>query len=265
MRDEVGGVLRRAARTAVLPRFQHLAAGDVHEKAPGELVTVADREAERIIAAGLRDLLPGSAVVGEEGVAADPALTARLRDAGPVWLVDPIDGTSNFAAGREPFVMMVALLRERVTEAAWILDPRTGSLAYAGRGGGAYLDGARVRSDTGERPGPGALRGVVTSRYLPPRLRPQVRQGAEKLGERLPGLHCAGREYLRLVEGGQDYVLFWSTQPWDHAPGLLITEEAGGVVRQLDGGRYDPADPRRGLLAAATESIWNEVHATLFP
>jgi fructose-1,6-bisphosphatase/inositol monophosphatase family enzyme len=265
MRDKVGAVVRQAARTAVLPRFQHLAAGDVHEKAPGELVTVADREAERIIAAGLHDLLPGSSVVGEEGVAADPALLKRLRDAGPVWLVDPVDGTANFAAGRGPFVMMVALMRERITDAGWILDPQTDTLAYAERGGGAYMDGTRVRADAGERPAPGRLRGVVTSRYLPPRLRPQVRLGAEKLGQRLPGLHCAGREYLSLVDGSQDYVLFWSTQPWDHAPGMLITEEAGGVVRQLDGSRYDPTDPRPGLLAAASDPIWREVHATLFP
>jgi fructose-1,6-bisphosphatase/inositol monophosphatase family enzyme len=68
--DQVGRLLRRAARTAVLPLFQHLAVDDIEEKAPGELVTVADRESERIIAAGLLDLLPGSTVVGEEAVAA---------------------------------------------------------------------------------------------------------------------------------------------------------------------------------------------------
>jgi fructose-1,6-bisphosphatase/inositol monophosphatase family enzyme len=278
----VGRLLRHAARTAVLPLYRRLADGDVEEKAPGELVTVADREAERIIGAGLRELLPGSAVVGEEGVADDPALLDRLGDAGPVWLVDPVDGTANFAAGRGPFVIMVALLRGGVTQAGWILDPRSGSLATARRGRGAYLDGRRVRAPGGParvgrgragmraaepavRAGDG-LRGVVTSRYLPVAVRDDVRQRAHTLGDVLPGHGCAGREYPDIVGGIQDFALFWRTLPWDHAAGSLYTEEAGGVVRRLDGSAYDPTDrPRLGLLAAVSEPIWRRVRDTLFP
>jgi fructose-1,6-bisphosphatase/inositol monophosphatase family enzyme len=278
----VGRLLRHAARTAVLPLYRRLALDDVEEKAPGELVTVADREAERIIGAGLRELLPGSAVVGEEGVAADPALLDRLGDAGPVWLVDPVDGTANFAAGRGPFVIMVALLRDGVTRAGWILDPRSGSLATARRGRGAYLDGRRVtalggsaREGRGRAGGRAAepavrsgngLRGVVTSRYLPASLRDDVRRRAHTLGDVLPGHGCAGREYPDIVGGAQDFALFWRTLPWDHAAGSLFTEEAGGVVRRLDGSAYDPTDrPRVGLLAAASEPVWRRVRDTLFP
>ena len=96
--------------------FRHLAAPDVTMKAPGEVVTVADRRGRGvIIAAGLRDLLPGSVVVGEEGVAADAALLSGCATPAPVWIVDPIDGTANYAAGRGPFAMMVALLRAATT------------------------------------------------------------------------------------------------------------------------------------------------------
>jgi fructose-1,6-bisphosphatase/inositol monophosphatase family enzyme len=100
MIDEVGELVRATARTAVLPRFRRLAAGEITEKAPGELVTVADREAEDLLSAGLLRLLPGSVVVGEEAVADDPAVLRRLAADGPVWLVDPLDGTRNFATGR---------------------------------------------------------------------------------------------------------------------------------------------------------------------
>src|SRR5262245_63225070 len=101
-----------------MPRFGKLEPGDVSSKAPGEPVTVADREAESALAAGLTALRPGSVVVGEEAVSADPSLLGRLRQPGEVWVIDPIDGTANFAAGREPFALMVALLRDTVTVAA---------------------------------------------------------------------------------------------------------------------------------------------------
>lgn len=261
----VGQLLRHAARTAVLPLFRHLAEGDVEEKAPGDVVTVADREAERIIEAGLRDLLPGSTVVGEEGAGVDPALLDRLADPGPVWLVDPVDGTANFAAGRGPFMMMVALLRDGATRAAWILDPRGGSLFTARQGRGAYVDGRRIRIDAG-RPFGNGLRGVVLSQYLPTPLGEDIRRRAGSLGPLLPGHRCAGREYPDIVRGATDFVLFWRTLPWDHAAGTLFTEEAGGVVRRLDGSRYDPTDRRRsGLLAAVSEPVWQRVHEALFP
>ncbi|HYN94387.1 MAG TPA: inositol monophosphatase family protein [Pilimelia sp.] len=263
--EQVGELLRHAARTAVLPMFGRLADGDVTEKAPGELVTVADRDAERVISAGLRDLLPGSAVVGEEAVADDPAVLDRLGDAGAVWLVDPVDGTANFAAGRGPFMIMVALLRDGQTTAAWILDPRADSLACARRGAGAYVDGVRVWAGDAARPATG-LRGAVMARFLPAPLGAQVRDRAEGLGVVLPGQHCAGQEYPDVVRGVQDFVLFWKTLPWDHAPGALFTEEAGGVVRRLDGSPYDPTDQRPfGLLAAASPPVWGQVRDALFP
>jgi fructose-1,6-bisphosphatase/inositol monophosphatase family enzyme len=267
MIEEVSDILRRAARRAVLPLFQHLAEGDVKEKAPGDVVTVADHHAEVIIAAGLRELLPDSTVIGEEGVAADPAVLDRLLDAGPVWLVDPVDGTANFAAGRGPFKMMVALLRGGVTEAGWILDPRTDSLAWAQRGSGAYLDGVQVRvADRADPVRPESLRGSVASRFLPQPLRSGVERRAGRLGKVLPSLRCAGQEYPNIVDGTQDFALFWRTLPWDHAPGALFAEEAGGVVRGLDGSSYGPTrDAVPGLLAAASEDIWREVHGLLFP
>lgn len=260
--DEVGALLRRAAATAILPVFRRLDDASVEEKAPGEVVTVADREAEVIITDGLLALLPGSTVVGEEAVAEDPAVLRRLDQPGPVWVVDPVDGTANFAAGRRPFAVMVALLRDGATEASWILDPISGSLAVARAGEGAYLDGERVR--TPEAHGPAAaLRGAVMNRFLPADLRARVNAGIGQIGEVLPGNHCAGREYPDILRGVQDFVLFWRTLPWDHAPGVLLLQEAGGVARRFDGTPYDPADDRNGLLVAANSEVWAAVHEAL--
>jgi fructose-1,6-bisphosphatase/inositol monophosphatase family enzyme len=260
--DDVGKLLRDVAACAILPAYQRLADSDIGEKGPGEVVTVVDRQAEEIIEAGLIRLLPGSVVVGEEGVSDDPAVLARLDLPGPVWLVDPLDGTANFAAGREPFAVMVALCRDGRAEVSWILDPMADRLTVAEAGAGAYVDGVAVRIPAATPP-VDALRGVVMTRFLPLRLRDRVQAGASRVGEVLTGHHCAGREYPDILAGTQQFAIFWRTLPWDHTPGVLLVEEAGGIARRFDGSRYDPRDDRPGLLVAANEEIWRTVHRTL--
>jgi fructose-1,6-bisphosphatase/inositol monophosphatase family enzyme len=257
--DEVGTLMRAVARTVILPLYQRLAAGDVAEKAPGDVVTVADRWAEEFLAEGLVELLPGSTVVGEESVAIDAALLDRLADAGPVWLVDPLDGTANFAAGHGPFAVMVALLAGGAARIGWILDLITDQLVVAEAGAGAYLDGVRITTDR-DAPPLSALRGNVRSKYFPPAVRAAVDRRAVALGEALPGSGCAGREYPDVITGVQDFALFWRTLPWDHAAGVLFTQEAGGVARRLDGGPYLLTDPRPGLLVARNEDVWCRVY-----
>jgi fructose-1,6-bisphosphatase/inositol monophosphatase family enzyme len=260
--DDVAALLRETAAEVVVPQFRNLAAPDVSEKSPGEVVTIADRRAEERLTAGLAAILPGSVVVGEEAAAADAAVVERLRGAGPVWIVDPIDGTANYAAGREPYAMMVALMRGGETVAAWIYEPMTGTMATGEAGAGAYVDGARVEP---VRPGPepARLRGVVPMTYLPAARRQRVRDGRSRLGEVLDGQHCAGREYLDLLTGRQQFAAFWRTLPWDHAPGALLVREAGGVVRRFDGTPYRPEVDGTGLLAAVSDDAWQAVEDAL--
>ncbi|MFF5175291.1 inositol monophosphatase family protein [Micromonospora sp. NPDC000089] len=262
LREQVGELLRETAAEVVLPLFRRLDDSQVAEKAPGDLVTVADRRAEERITEGLLRLRPGSVVVGEEAVADDPGLLRHLRDAGDVWLVDPVDGTSNFAAGRRPFALMAALLTDGEPAAAWVLDPLADMLATSVAGEGTELDGRPVR--TAERvPAVGSLRGTAVTKFLPPDARRSAEAGADRIGELLPGQHCAGREYLDLLTGDQQFVLFWHTLPWDHVPGVLLVREAGGVARRFDGAEYHPADEGTGLLVAADEDTWAEARQAL--
>lgn len=260
--EEVGTLMRSVAARTILPRFRALSAGDVAEKAPGELVTVADREAERELSTALVAMLPGSRVVGEEQTAAAPELLRQLDD-GAVWLVDPLDGTSNFIAGDACFAVMVALLHHGETRAAWLLDPLTNLLSRAELGAGAYLEGERLR--TGADPAEDArLRGAVLTRYMPAELRRAVEERFVRLSEVLPGLHCAGAEYPAIVSGRQDFTAFWRTLPWDHAPGALFVAEAGGVALRYDGTPYRASDARHGLLVARNRSVWEQARALLF-
>ena len=107
--EAVTAILREVAAEEVMPRFRSLAEHEVRAKDGGELVTVADIAAERQITRRLRDLLPGSQVVGEEATAEDPGLLDTFaQEDGWIWVIDPIDGTSNFAGGRPVFALMVA-------------------------------------------------------------------------------------------------------------------------------------------------------------
>jgi fructose-1,6-bisphosphatase/inositol monophosphatase family enzyme len=262
--DQVAELIREVAATIVLPRFRHLASDEIVQKAPGDLVTVADRESEAALTRGLTALLPGSAVVGEEAVAADPRVLDRLNDGGAVWIVDPVDGTNNFAAGKTPFAVMVALVRDGEPAASWILDPVGDHLTVAEAGSGAYRDGVRVKTRTDD-PGAAALRGVVASRYLPAHLREVATANAPALGEVTNGKHCAGYEYPAVALDEQQFALFWRILPWDHVPGSLIIREAGGAVLHFDGTPYRPTDSERGMLVAANDDIWRTVRDTLFP
>jgi len=143
--DHVSALIRETAEAEILPRYQRLEAVDIRQKSgPQDLVTAADLASEARLERALRAHLPGSAVVGEEGAFADPTLLERLRGAGAVWIIDPVDGTINFCEGRPHFVVIVALVRDGVIVAGWLHDVLAGETAVAARGAGAWIGGRRL-------------------------------------------------------------------------------------------------------------------------
>jgi fructose-1,6-bisphosphatase/inositol monophosphatase family enzyme len=262
MIDKVEALLREAARRAILPRFQRLQRHEVEEKSPGELVTAADREAEHIIAAGLKALSPAALIVGEEAAAADPGLLSQVLGADEVWVIDPLDGTAHFAAGRALFAVMVALVRKGEIVLSCIFEPVTGTMRVAERGAGAFADGRRVRA-ADDCPPPAAIRGAILKRFISPADRAKIEPREGMIGAVLPGLMCAGREYPAVVAGEQHFALFQRMLPWDHAPGVLFAEEAGAKARWLDGSAYVPGDMRAGLLVAQNAAVWRCVRETV--
>ncbi len=257
--DPVAALMRDVASQIMLPRFRDLAAAEIMEKAPGDLVTVVDRLSEARLTEGLLAIRPDARVVGEEAVAADPAVLDGIGE-GLVWIVDPLDGTANYADGRTPFAIMIALAEAGEVQAGWILDPVTDRLCHAVLGGGAFVDGVRVESrGTGQRPPVGAM----ANQWLPPeeraRLDPRI-AGRFTLAD-VP--RCAGEQYPRVGLGANDVALYWRALPWDHAPGALWLNEAGGKLARLDGRPYRIDQDETGLLAAATPALWDEAAAIL--
>jgi fructose-1,6-bisphosphatase/inositol monophosphatase family enzyme len=256
----VDGLMRKIGRDVVMARFRNLSAADIEEKAADDYVTVADKLSEERLTEGLLAILPGSHVIGEEAVAADPSLLDHIRE-GQAWIVDPIDGTGNYAAGRTPFAIMVALAERGEVQAGWILDPSTRRMCHAARGAGAFIDNRRIMArETGAALPVAAL----ATRYLPADVREDVLARAAGRMTEVAVPHCAGEQYPRVVLGENDLALFWRSMPWDHAPGSLFVEEAGGRVARLDGSAYKVGDDLTGLLAAASPRVWDEAAHLLF-
>ncbi len=257
--DEVATAIREVAAAEVLPRFQALAEGDVAEKSPGDYVTIADRECERVLSQRLR-ALQDAPVVGEEATAEDASLLELVAGADAAWVIDPIDGTSNFVGGKPDFVVMVALIESGETTHAWVWDPNRDSMLTARRGEGTHRNGARLPTPSR---GPG-LSGTIKSKYVPEPGRTQLREAASQLGTPVPAQGSAGVEYASLVDGTIDYLFYWRTLPWDHAPCALLATEAGLTVARPDGTPYRPGDTGTGLLAAVPQA-WDQLAANIHP
>lgn len=258
--EAVDRLLREVARDIVMPRFQNLTADEVKEKAADDLVTIADQESEERLSEELARILTNSTVVGEEACAADPSVQDRIGD-GAVWIIDPIDGTGNFAAGRPPFGLMVALAVDGEVRAGWMFDPLTDRMCHARLGEGAYIDGTRIQSQ-----GSGADVPVAGISLLfmdqDKRQRTIERAGGRLTMADIP--RCAAEQYPRIVLGQNDMALFERTLPWDHAPGILFLTEAGGAAFRADGTPYRITDKGTGLLAAATPALWDMGAQILF-
>lgn len=231
---DVEEAIRKAAATEIMPRFRQLGAHEIDQKAgPHDLVTDADRNAELYLTEVLGALLPGSVVVGEEAVHADPYTYEALQGDAPVWIVDPVDGTRQFVHGDTGFCTLVALARQGVLLASWTYAPARDQLATAVRGGGAFLDGVRLRSGA---PDPARDLDVATSH-------PDYTTDAQKRallglwtdGVRTRPCGSAGLEYLAIARGELDATAFSWEAAWDHAAGLLLVEEAGGAHLTLTG------------------------------
>jgi len=250
--DQVSGLMRGVAADVVAPRFRMLAAHEIAEKSPGEIVTTVDREAERRLYDGLAALGPGVRIIGEEAAEQDPGLLDCVGS-GSVWLIDPLDGTANFAAGREPFGMMIARVEDGVPIEGWLLDPLSGRLCHAERGKGATCDGVPVRSEaTGQALSVAAL----GTHFLSEERRARVHRHAENHLDIVSVPRCAAESYPRLVFGRDDIALFQRILPWDHAAGALFLTEAGGIVTHWDQTPYRVGGSGVGVLCAANEQLW---------
>jgi fructose-1,6-bisphosphatase/inositol monophosphatase family enzyme len=253
--EKVAQHIRETAQAEIIPRFRQLGRDDIREKRPGDFVTLADLEAERQLTQRL-GALPGSVVLGEEAAFADRGRFDLLAGDAPVWVIDPVDGTANFARGEPAFAVIVALIEHAHTRAGWIYEPLADTMIMAEAGGGAWLAGRRLTTTSAVAP-----KDMVGAAYGRTKAGPRASQALTASGRvgQVKNRGCSGLEYLDVALGLAQFSLHSRSLPWDHAAGMLITAEAGGVAGFLDGSPYDPRIIDRPVLAAAGGAAWDIV------
>ena len=255
-------ILEEAARTEIMPRFKALADAAIRLKSSVfDPVTEADEAAERFISAELRASYPGALIVGEEATSAEPSLLDRLGDAPLAFVVDPIDGTRNFVAGLPLFGVMAAAIVHGEIVAGVIHDPVCQDTAHALKGQGAWLSRKGLppkRLHVAATAPLDQMEGIVGTHFLPEPLRTTVLTNLPRLGS-ATWLRCSAHEY-RMAAAGFCHVLFFNRlMPWDHAPGWLLHQEAGGYSAHFDGYGYKPAHTSGGLICAPDRAGWHQV------
>ena len=265
--DALATLLRDAAIAEILPRFRKLGAADIRIKTEAsDLVTEGDEAAERYIKARLDTVLPGALFVGEESVAAEPALLLKLADADLALVIDPIDGTFNFASGIPLFAVMASVVSKGETVAGLIYDPMGDDWVLAEKGSGAWQvtpDGSRKKLSV-IAPAPLAeMYGMASTGFLPGGRRAKVLENMAKL-RFLMNYRCAGHEYRTFAAGHVHYLMYNKLMPWDHLAGTLISQEAGAYAARFDGSAYQPHHVDGGLVLAPDKETWNMLKREVF-
>ena len=251
-----------AARAHILPLFRHLGDSDVRTKSrPDDLVTQADLACEAALTKALAVAWPEALVVGEEAVAADPVLLSRIGASEVAVILDPVDGTWNFANGLPVFGVIVAVTRFGQPVWGGIYDPVCDDWVVTGAGEGTQFV-ARERSHPlrcGSASGP--LTGYLPFYLFAKEMQPRIAALLPEFG-RVATLRCSAHEYRMLAQGRVDFVLCAKLMPWDHAAGVLAVREAGGVARLIDGREYSATLSEGVMLVARDEKTWEQVAGT---
>ena len=264
--QHIVNIVRRAARAEIVPRFRRLDSSEVQQKASAEdLVTQADIAAEQMITRALNIAFPQALVVGEESAAKNPSLVDEIADAPLAFIIDPVDGTWNFAHGLAVFGVILAVTQFGRPAFGLIYDPMADDWAIASDESNARL----VRATGAETPIKPAMGKAIEdlSGFIPLHLwQGEMRA---KLAAALPSfkstntLRCSAHEYRMVAQGHADFVISESLNPWDHAAGALICERAGCHVEMLDGGPYDAGRHNGHLLVAPDKTTWNRLKKVL--
>ncbi len=251
-------LVREVAAREIRPRFRRLDPATISTKSRfDDLVTEADIAVEAALSEALPDILPGARVLGEEQLASGVCDLGWLEQPGTLVVVDPIDGTWNFAHGIANHGVLLSVVEEGAVLFGLLYDPVVDDWLVASRGAGAWFeqaDGSRSRAATTEDKPFDSMVGYMQPNQFAPEFRDAAYAFSRSFG-RCSTLRCACLEYRLLAMGAVDFVIHARLTPWDFSAGALAVVEAGGAVGFLDGREYSPLVSQGCLIAANSERI----------
>ena len=252
--------VKTIAAEEIMPRFRRLDPADVASKSqPDDLVTIADTQSEARLEKAIATILPDAVTLGEEAESKGRTPITAAADHPLVVIVDPVDGTWNFANGIACFGVIIAVAHNGKTIWGGIYDPMGDDWVTARQGEGAWFrarDGhiARLSAEGGPTR-LGHAHGFVPTFLFEGAARAGIIDTLQHV-KRLNNVGCSAHEYRTVAQGRVDFILTARLNPWDHAAGALIVQEAGGISRLLNGAPYAPTLTEGHLLTARNEALW---------
>lgn len=255
-------LVRRAVNSEILPRFRRLDSGQVSTKSgPEDLVTAADIAAEEMIARGLQIAFPSALIVGEESADKLDDYRAALSEAELGFVIDPVDGTWNFAKGVPVFGTMIAACRFGRPVFAMIYDPVGQDFLWADIDTPTTWVPRTGRAVPVQTKASGQLEaflGILESNAMPMDHKRALALASTAFAGTY-SIRCAANHYRMLVQGHVDFYFASSLKAWDHAAGILLCQKAGGHAALLDGTPYDTSIPDGYLLCASSKDVWDQL------
>lgn len=238
----------RKAGRVIMRGYERLDEIKITQKAPNDFVTDIDQKAEHIILETLYTAYPDHAFMGEE--------SGTQGEGDYLWVIDPLDGTTNFVHGYPHFCVSIALIYRGKIEHGLIYDPVRDDLFTATRGGGAFLNGHRLRITGAKSPATALVGLSVAKRSLPD----NIKDTLWAITEKSAGIRRSGSSALDLAyvaSNKLDACYQWGMQSWDIAAGVLMVHEAGALVVEPEGREY----LRTGHLLAANLKLMPQLEA----
>ncbi|WP_345680748.1 inositol monophosphatase family protein [Yinghuangia aomiensis] len=265
--DRLAELLSEAATLEIMPRFRNVSPDDVRLKSSvADVVTAADECAERLIRQRLRAMFPTALIVGEELHEEDTSGLRDLPEADLAFVIDPLDGTANFASGLPLFGVILAVVVRGQTIAGLIYNPIGQEWIIGVRGSGSFLrgsDGPQKKLQVASPKPLSHMIGGVSWEYVDEPLRSRIAMNHAKALAPL-NYRCAAHEYRLLASGFGHFALYNKLMPWDHLAGVLVHREAGGYAARFDGTPYGPGIVDGGLLLAPDRESWQELRRELW-
>ncbi len=250
--EKVSSLVIETAHGIIMPYFEKLTPEQIFTKSSAtDFVTVADREAEAFMTLRLKEMYPGCIVIGEESIAEKTATLESLKERDRlIFVLDPVDGTTNFKNKIPVFGVMVAAVYNGEITHGWIYDVIGDRMMVAQAGKDTTLNGVILKT-AADKP-EGEMAGYIGKKYFPEAVRPDIDAAKAKFAS-LKTLSCAAHEYINVASGAADFGIYSKVRPWDHLAGTLAVRQAGGDVALWNGQPYnDPYFQGNGLLVASS-------------
>lgn len=264
--DQIKTILEECAQKCILPYFGTLTSDQIDTKSSADdFVTIADREAEIYLIDVLQNLLPGSLVLGEEGYSEDISLMDRCAQADDVWIVDPIDGTTNFKNADKNFCTILSHVRHGKIIGAWIYAPLLNEFTAWAEGGDVTINGDKVTLDNAPKE-ISAMNACNCMVYQLPAEKAIIFNRNFSRFKWSRQCSSFGLDTVEMLRGNFDVLTFPKGNPWDISACIAMISALGGKVAKVKDQKIEGDDlftVKGSLFAVASPSQWQKVRDTI--